>query len=127
MNRPVVVAVRTTRRRGAATEVHEETAEDTSRVAWDEAVVDTGEAAAIVEKVPTTRLVRSVEVRGVVAAVVTPVVPEATAVDLATTVADTTAGRRLRITRWAVTKADTTKDLRRGSSSTHDNHQTRPR
>lgn len=129
MNRPVV-AVRTIRHRhGAATEVHVGTVEDTFRAAWDAAAADIGEAAvaATVGKAPTMDLVRSVEVRGVVAAAVVTEVPEVTAVDQATTVADTTTDRLHRIIRWAATRADTTKDLHRGSSSTHDNRRTRLR
>lgn len=131
MNRPVV-AVRTTRHRHvAATEVHVGTVEDTCRVAWDEAAADIEEAAvaAIVGKAPTMDPVRSVEDRGAVAAavMVAPEVPEVTAADQATTVADTTTDRLHRITRWAATRADTTKDLHRGSSLTHDNPRTRLR
>lgn len=131
MNRPVV-AVRTIRHRPvAATEAPVGTVEDTFRVAWDEAAADIGEVveAAIVGKAPTMGLVRSVEVREVVAAaeVTVPEVPEVTAVDQATTVAATTTDRLHRITRWAATRADTTKDLPRGSSSTPDNRQTRQR
>lgn len=129
MNRPVV-AVRTIRHRHvAATEVHVGTVEDTFRVAWDEAAADIGEAAAaaIVGKAPTMDHVRSVEARGVVAAAEVTVAPEVTAVDQATTVADTTTDRLHRITRWAATRADTTKDRRRGSSLTHDNLRTRLR
>lgn len=129
MNRPVV-AVRTIRHRHvAATEVHVGTVEDTFRAAWDEAAADIGEAvaAAIVEKAPTTGPVRSVEDRGVVAAAEVTVAPEVTAVDQATTVADTTTDRLHRITRWAATRADTTKDLHRDSSLTHGNLRTRLR
>lgn len=133
--RPVVAEVRTIRHRhvaaAAATEVHVGTVEDTCRVAWDEAVADTGEAvvAAIVEKVPTMHPGRSVEVREVVVAaeVTAAQVPEATAEDQATTAADTTTDRLRRITRWAATRVDTTKDLHRGSSSTPDNRPTRLR
>lgn len=125
MNRPVV-AIRTIRRPVAATEVPAETEEDTCRAAWDEAVVDIGAVAAIVGMVPTTVLVRSVEVRGVVAAVATVALPEDTA-DQATTVADTTADHLHRITRWVATRADTTRDHLLGSSLTHDNHRIRPR
>lgn len=131
--RPVVVAeVRTIRHRlvaAAATEVHVETAEDTCRVAWDEVVADTGEAvvAAIAGKVPTMHRGHSVEVREVAAEVTAAQDPEATAEDQATTAADTTMDRLRRITRWAATRVDTTKDLHRDSSSTPDNRPTRLR
>lgn len=133
--RPVVVAeVRTIRHRlvaVVATEVHVETVEDTCRVAWDEVVAHTGEAveAAIAGKVPTMHRGHSVEVREVVVAaeVTAAQDPEATAEDQATTAADTTMDRLRRITRWAATRVDTTKDLHRGSSSTPDNRPTRLR
>lgn len=133
--RPVVVAeVRTIRHRlvaAAATEVHVETVEDTCRVAWDEVVADTGEAvvAAIAGKVPTMHRGHSVEVREVVVAaeVTAAQDPEATAEDQATTAADTTMDRLRRITRWAATRVDTTKDLHQDSSSTPDNRPTRLR
>lgn len=133
--RPVVVAeVRTIRHRlvaAEATEVHVETVEDTCRVAWDEVVADTGEAvvAAIAGKVPTMHRGHSVEVREVVVAaeVTAAQDPEATAEDQATTAADTTMDRLRRITRWAATRVDTTKDLHRDSSSTPDNRPTRLR
>lgn len=133
--RPVVVAeVRTIRHRlvaVVATEVHVETVEDTCRVAWDEVVADTGEAveAAIAGKVPTMHRGHSVEVREVVVAaeVTAAQDPEATAEDQATTAADTTMDRLRRITRWAATRVDTTKDLHRDSSSTPDNRPTRLR
>lgn len=133
--RPVVVAeVRTIRHRlvaAAATEVHVETVEDTCRVAWDEVVADTAEAvvAAIAGKVPTMHRGHSVEVREVVVAaeVTAAQDPEATAEDQATTAADTTMDRLRRITRWAATRADITKDLHRDSSSTPDNRPTRLR
>lgn len=133
--RPVVVAeVRTIRHRlvaAAATEVHVETVEDTCRVAWDEVVADTAEAvvAAIAGKVPTMHRGHSVEVREVVVAaeVTAAQDPEATAEDQATTAADTTMDRLRRITRWAATRVDTTKDLHRDSSSTPDNRPTRLR
>lgn len=137
-NRPAV-AVRTIRRRHVATEVPVETVEDTCHGAWDEDVVDIEAAAAvaIVGKIRTTRLVRSVEVPEVVAAEataevdqeVTAVDREGMAVDQATTVGDTTTDRLPRIIRWAVTRAvaATTKDRLLDSSLTHDNRPTQPR
>uniref|UniRef100_A0A8D8HY93 (northern house mosquito) hypothetical protein n=1 Tax=Culex pipiens TaxID=7175 RepID=A0A8D8HY93_CULPI len=135
-NRPAV-AVRTIRRRHVATEVPGETVEDTCHGAWDEDVVDIEVAAAIVGKIPTTRLVRSAEDPEVVVAEataevdqeVTAVDREGMAVDQATTVEDTTTDRLPRIIRWAATRAvaATTKDRLLGSSSTHDNRPTLPR
>lgn len=115
-----------------------ETVEDTCHGAWAEDGVDIEAAAvaAIVGKIRTTRLVRSVEVPEVVAAEATAVDQEVTAVDRedmavdqATTVEDTTTDRLPRIIKWAVIRAvaATTKDRPLGNSLTHGNRPTRPR
>lgn len=123
-------AVRTIRHRRVATEVHvQEIVEYTCHVEWDA----DGEviAVGIVGKLPTTRLVRSVAVLGVVAAETTAVGQEITVQDMAeaTTVARTITDLLHRIIRWAAIRALalTTRALLLGNSLTHGNRPTRPR